>query len=171
MAEVSNKKILEGVGGWLAWLVFAMCLLGPSMMLSGNESMLRQIEQNSPDIASLAGWVDYKRMMSANALASSAILFVGGMVLALRKKRTSVFIAIGALWIANLGAVTAGYAAAHHSFPQLMGDQANSILVGGLMKAVLIAGVWSLYLLRSRRVRNTYHPHDVKQQSTTSVPP
>lgn len=153
---VADRRDLRGVAGWLGWLVFAMCVIGPLISLGSSSGDIAQAERANPFLTTIPGWSDYKRLTTAIQTAAAVCLFIGGILLWKRHKRSSVYIAIASLWVANLGAVLAHHVSLVQTLPQFADDATFNQTGLAVFKAILIAGVWTLYLLLSRRVKNTY---------------
>jgi hypothetical protein len=148
-----SQPELKGVGGWLAWMVFGMCVLGPLVSLEVIGE-LANLEFLHPRLVSVKGWQEYKSLIILIQVISAIVLFGGGGALWKRHQLDSVYIAIASLWLANLGAALARYAALTNMIPQFKLE--SGALTQSIVKCVLVAGVWTLYLLFSRRVSNTY---------------
>lgn len=153
---MADRQDPRGVAGWLGWLVFAMCVVGPLVLLGSSSGDIAQAERANPFLTTIPGWSDYKRLTTAIQAAAAACLFIGGILLWKRHKRSSVYIAIASLWVANFGAVLAHHFSLVHTLPQFADDETWNQTGLAVFKAILIAGVWTLYLLLSRRVKNTY---------------
>lgn len=86
---------------------------------------------------------------------ASAIKIIAGIRLLTYKKRSSVRFAIAALWISDLGGMIAGFVLRSSILPETAGTIMQE-LNGPTMISLCTVGIWTAYLLRSKRVSNTY---------------
>lgn len=151
------RSDLRGVGGWLALLIFGLCILGPLSNLGRLSADFQAAEQSTPGLASLSTWLNYKQYMWWTYFVTAILTFIAGYRLWKIHRPESVRFAIAALWIANLLASLGYFAAAYAALGQIALTQAIPTLVKQLLFSVGIAGVWTLYLVKSRRIKNTYY--------------
>lgn len=145
-----------GVFGWLGVLVFAMLVLWPLLIMIGIRGQLLAASLDFPQLQERYTWYYFRTAVLFVVISCAAISMIGGALLFKRRRKSSVFMAIAALWISGpIG----------HSFsfclPALMygyGDIVSNIMRYSdvLITSVVIRVGCTVYLLVSRRVRRTY---------------
>ena len=148
----------RGVGGWLLLLVVGMMVLGP--LLGGGRINYEIVmsERQYPDITSLEQWKTYKVLTWWIFFASASISFYGGWGLARGNDRTAVSRAKAILWITGPGASLAlGILVPIIVFGESNAGSAQ--FVGAFIGPIIAATIWTTYLAKSKRVRNTYGKH------------
>lgn len=153
---MTNDKQLIGVNGWLAFLVFLMCLVAPAKAIIETQLNIITNERASPQITELPLWLTYQQLIWCVIALSSAILVYGGWRLARYRRRSSVKIAMACMWLASPLIVAGDY----FITLALLGADAASVTFDtyaqSSFKIFAFPIVWSLYLLASTRVKNTY---------------
>lgn len=145
----------SGVGGWLMLLIIGMMLVGPLMGAGniGNEFMT--VEREYPGIKTLAQWNTYKSVTWGVFLAFAALGFYGGLGLARGKDWSVVRRAKIIWWTCNpILIILMGLIIPRVVFGEDFVDPIK--LIGGLIASLIAAGIWTAYLSKSKRVRNTY---------------
>lgn len=155
---MQKEKRKAGVFGWLGILVFAMLILQPLLILIGLRNTLLEAELDFPQLQERYTWYYFRTTIFFVALTRAAISMIGGAMLFKRRKRSSVYCAIAALWLSGpIGAAfTLTLPALMHGF----GSPMHNILHYSdplLIAAVIHAGC-TVYLLLSKRVKLTYPP-------------
>lgn len=158
MRDKPKRKGLRraGVFGWLGVLVFAMLILWPLLMMIGIRNLLLGASLDFPQLQAPYIWYDFRTAVLFVVAACAAMSMIGGALLFKRRRRSSVYWAIAALWISG----PAGDALAF-SLPALMygfGDALANITRNWdmLLSSIVIRAGCTAYLLLSRRVRRTY---------------
>lgn len=151
------KANLKGVAGWLAWITFVFLVVSPAALIGGTRTNIEQAEKDYPALLTTPSWGAYVDTLTSMVWISAAMCFFVGLALIWWKKPPTVTLAIVTLWIAgptvsylDLVALPMHYFGSH-----LMNEDGA---VRQLAIAFSGAIVWTLYFLRSRRVRNTYYP-------------
>lgn len=157
---MSKKDELYGVRGWLALLVVGMCILGPLIAIGETSSNLHAAERESAHLANLPLWVNYKQAMWRLIALICGILIFGGWSLWKHYQSSSVYIAITCLWVANIIAVVGDYAITSSILGADIAASSTNEYVGMTIRALVAPTVWTLYLLNSKRVQNTYFEAD-----------
>lgn len=138
-----------GVGGWL---LFFMVILVLSAIRSAGAYM-----EASEAARTHATWIletPYLTMLQIITCTSVAC-FLGAYFLLLRVKlRSTINRVIAAIWIAGPLAALADTFCAHLWIPQLGSVWSQN--AGPIAGGVIFAIIWTAYLLKSRRVSNTY---------------
>jgi hypothetical protein len=153
---MSEDTLLRGVKGWLAVLVSVLVAVVP---VTSAVSLLQQIQltvAQYPFVEETAEWGQYKSLSWCVVALISAISFAAGYRLWKVHFADSVRFAIVALW--GIGPVRAiaeasvtGYVYGAQSIGEIV-----PFLIRSLFGALLAAALWTAYLRKSRRVRNTY---------------
>jgi hypothetical protein len=147
----SDDSELRGVGGWLGLLVFGMLVGAPLSLLAGAAGTIGSAEQANPALATLPVWQQVTWLIWGFSLAQAAIHATGAWRLITRQVPQTVRFAIGALWIGGpllnvIGNLTIDTVAGVSPVDDLLGS----------LRSFAYAGVWTAYLLKSQRVKNTY---------------
>ena len=150
---MSQPKDLRGVGGWLAFLIVGLCVLGPVVGAYQGVQNFGTAESNPASAASLANWGAYKQAAWGLFAATSALRIASGLALLLSRHWHAVRFAFVVLWVCPLISAAGDYFLASHYFGQ-PGDITATLLQ--FAKGWFWAAVWSAYLIKSVRVRNTY---------------
>ena len=153
---MAPDKQISGVGGWLSFLIASLMVLGP-LLGSGrlNQEFSVAIE-TYPHLANDVNWANYKQISWSIFWLSSAFAFAAGYRLWKLHFPESVRFAVIALWVSGpvsgIAYVVVGMAIYGAPSSSGLGE-----LVAPLVGSVLGAAVWTAYLKRSVRVRNTYN--------------
>ncbi|CAB3844315.1 DUF2569 family protein [Achromobacter ruhlandii] len=143
-----------GIGGWLLLLVIVLIAVAPIGNI-GNMLGAAQYEQDNPVLLGLPAWETYKKLAWCLVIASSIASCLAGYRLCNVRTPGSVAIAIGAIWFCGPLCMALRLIAEAAAF-----DVGLAQVLGGHMSlgigSVLGASLWTAYLKRSRRVRNTY---------------
>ena len=146
----------RGVGGWLAFLVLSLTLFAPLRRLGDTATEFKKAEKSDASLLTDLRWSRYRHKSCAIGSASAALSMTAGVRLWLIHRRNSVHFAILASWAmmpvaSHLDAVSIwaiyGPKDAAASLPRML----QSSLI-----STLSAGLWTEYLMLSKRVRNTY---------------
>ncbi len=147
---------LKGVGGWLAFLVVSLVLLWPLGGLISIYEGFVNIEQTF-DVTGLASWRQHKTMTWLLFIVSTVTSMLAGYRLYKEHAKESVRFAIYAIWLAgpilNLTAIMAGILIL--GVPYAGGGFWQGF--ASIVFSVCIASLWTAYLKRSVRVKNTYN--------------
>ncbi|EXI76483.1 MAG: hypothetical protein AW07_00431 [Candidatus Accumulibacter sp. SK-11] len=145
-----------GVGGWLAFLIAGMVILGPLSVIGSISREIDTSERAYPGLAQVALWASFKTAYWVASLLYCALSLYGGLVLATKRTPDAVFKAKLILWInAPVYVIVAEMILPVTILPY--GDAAISYDVLRLLVASLMsAAIWTAYLSMSKRVKNTY---------------
>jgi hypothetical protein len=139
------------IGGWLALLIVWMVVLRPVAgvyMLS----MMQRDSLANPRILENSSWLVNTSTFWIIFLIVAALSIYGGLRLWRDRSPASVRTAIVILWIYS--PIAAADLLIARAFLEGRVAWPNAVLTIGINLA--IAGMWTVYLLRSRRVRKTY---------------
>lgn len=156
---MSKNQDLIGVGGWLLLLVIGLAILGPLSGLGRTVREFEEVEKNYPGLLESSRYLQFKQISWWIVAATSAISISAGIRLWKVFDWSSVRFGILSLWVVGPGGGLGSIIAAFSFFGSEGVAKAAPPLLQQLFIPVLGAGVWSLYLLRSTRVRNTYGGH------------
>jgi hypothetical protein len=147
-----DDRYLRGVGGWLAFLVIVLAVLTPLRVLVSTLQLY-----GDPEIAAAFGsrWA----LIQAIEIGLSVATVLFSWYLAWRLNAVEVWrtvqIVIAGLWILSLGTLALEVLAV-----SLIGGLPLGAMVEATMfevvRGFVFAGIWTAYLLKSRRVANTY---------------
>jgi hypothetical protein len=145
---------LKGVGGWLSLLVFILGIISPIRIV-----LTTGVSLNIPvDVEQSLGpnWAGYEIMCWVLA----AIAASGAVYLAYRLKevhsRSTVALVIKGLWILSFAPPLVDLLLSLVLFPHMSNALLDSTLAAELAKGLIFPTIWSLYLMKSVRVANTY---------------
>ncbi len=150
----SNPK---GVGGWLLLLVFMLGLYTPVM---GARSLYYDFivaPQKMPVLEANPLWLQYR--MAIWIIFGMVCLLCFATAYALWKihRPMTVQLAIGMVWLAG-PLVPVIYAATASMIFNMAFSQAIKPFLVVMASAAIQSAIWTGYLLKSVRVRNTYYP-------------
>lgn len=148
---MSTRIEPAGIGGWLALLIVWMVILRPV----AGVYMLGMMQANSlanPVILDNANWVINTSTFWMVFLVVATLSIYAGLRLWRDRSPAAVKAAIVILWIYSpIAAVDLLIASAYLEGQVTWADAATTIGTN-----LTVAAAWTAYLLRSRRVRNTY---------------
>ena len=159
-AVVTNKfpEWSSGVNGWLLLLVLKMTVFGPLFGAGGLYSEFSSVELQHPTFASLDAWKTFKLATWGTFVLMAGLSFYGGFGLSRGKDWSVVNRAKAILWITGPGSMVIGVLI----LIMTTGKAAAVVVVVGpqfiatLIASVIVAGIWTVYLSKSKRVRATY---------------
>jgi len=151
MKTLANHRI-EGVGGWLAFLVFVLLVLSPLAGYSTLSKQERDALTQYPQLSEIPAFKDHMWALWLSYKINVAASMSTGFALWKLRTRTVIPSVIAAWWIASACALSLqAYAV------QLLNNRdAWPDWVGGSVASMLVLAGWTIYLIRSKRVQNTY---------------
>jgi hypothetical protein len=153
--QSESKPGPSGVGGWLLLLVVGMMVLGPLLGAGRINADILMAELQYPDIKSLEQWKTYKAVTWWIFFVLASISFYGGWGLARGNDKAVVSRAKAILWITGPGAsLVLEVVVPIMVFGESHAGDAQ--FVGAFIASVIAAAIWTTYLAKSKRVRNTY---------------
>lgn len=155
-AAAAIKTGPEGVKGWLLLLVLGMTILGPLVAVVQLHLAFTEMEKLNPAILSFGKYNTFKSSVWAVQIIFLVILVYGGIGLNSGRDRSVVKRAMAILWLSGpLANVLAGLL-----IPAMIFGSENVTLSKELtveiLRSFLTALIWTQYLNKSKRVRNTY---------------
>lgn len=152
---VSKELGATGVGGWLALLVVGLIVFGPVFGGARIAAEIAQLENLRPDLITIAMYLNFKAATWWVFATISLISIVTGLRLYRSRKAAIIWQTILGLWIMGpLGAfvLTVIVPAA------TMGGRTPAApeVWGVLFSSAIAPLVWSIYLVKSKRVKYTY---------------
>ncbi|HVL77602.1 MAG TPA: DUF2569 family protein [Noviherbaspirillum sp.] len=142
---------LSGVGGWLAFLIFTL-FAGPVIGFGNLYGQMTDAVAQNPQLHSYTEWAQYKLATWTVFAASAGLSVSAGYRLWKVHTAESVRFAILALWLIGPVARVLYTSVGIWAF----GVGVTPEDVGTVAAAGIVASLWTAYLLRSGRVRNTY---------------
>ena len=149
----------SGVGGWLLLLVIGL-VIGPVIGAGRTGAEFLSMETQHPTLHSSALWKEFKAASWFCLVAIAALSAYAGFGLARGNDWSVVKRAQIILWLTGpVGALMLG---AVVPLVTLGASGVDSQFAGGLLVSAIPAVIWTAYLSKSKRVRNTYGPppHD-----------
>lgn len=146
---------ITGVSGWLGFLVFSMMILNPVFGFLKTYGDISTTEEINSALLTNDIWQSLKLSNWIIFALQASIIFTGGWRLNNIHEPSSVKFAIGSLWVGGplLSFISLIVAGAIVNI-NLMG---RPEVVGSILSSLIAATIWSLYLIKSSRVWNTYH--------------
>lgn len=146
----------SGVAGWLLLLVLGLIFFGPLFGASRLNLDFIQAESQFSDLIQSEDWQLFKSATWWSFLAVACLGIYAGFGLARGRKKSVVTRAQIVLWVSGPGAaIVLGLFLPLIIFGSVEFDpQFFSSLIG----SSIAAAIWTMYLSRSRRVKNTYFP-------------
>lgn len=159
MRSAKTEKIkppLRGVQGWLLLLVIGLVCLGPLRMAGDTINAIKLAEDTYPGLINLPAWENYKTASWMTAAALCAALFWAGYGLLKHHIPSSVNACISILWAVPIVTLLADCLSSITFLEVSAGDYFTAEAFTGLAQGLVGAALWTAYLKRSRRVKNTY---------------
>lgn len=145
----------KGVGGWLTFLIVILTVLHPLINIVLLASEFGRVEQENPALLQISAFVQYKWFSWGLVLVCCVVSMSAGYRLWKTRIWKSVKEAVISLWIIGPLATVVLVAYLYINFGTALAGSFVDIL-GSLFRSLFFAGLWTAYLLRSKRVRNTY---------------
>jgi hypothetical protein len=145
----------SGVGGWLALLIFGFTILGPLMAIGEIDRYVEEAEIALPRLTAQAMWLRYTAIVWKILYSMAFLSFMTGCILLFSRTWRAVILAIATLWLVGPVSNLAYQVAAVVSVGSFSAVPAPA-LAGALLRSTAVATLWTAYLLRSKRVKNTY---------------
>ena len=157
---MEHEDSLVGVRGWLLFLVLVLTVIGPALGAWNLISELKSLAAQDPSLVGTPEFVEVTEVSWFIWGIGTFLVFCAGLLLALRHKPSTVWIAICLLWLG--GPILNGLVL----LDQLMiGVAIETSQAIGIVRSIVPALVWSAYLLMSRRVSNTYRFRKITRES------
>lgn len=152
-----SREELKGVGGWLAWLVFGLIFVTPLLVFTNVHKDISQTEISYPAVIGTQLWANYKMAQWSVGTLQAAISVFAAIGLWFYHVPRSVSVAKISLWVAGpVIAIVANIIVPRLTSGAPLSDEYIAQAVGVVLSSSVSAIVWTLYLMRSRRVANTY---------------
>lgn len=144
-----------GVGGWIALLIAGLMVLGPLLTAGRLNSDILSAESAYPNLLTVTAWTNYKQAAWWCFGASAVFGIYAGWSLARKRNPSVPMLAIAAVWV--LGPMLSlilslVLPAIFFGAPALSAQD-----WGQLLPPFITASLWTLYLLRSKRVKGLYN--------------
>lgn len=149
------SREVKGVGGWLAFLMISLAILSPLRNFFGFYVNVIVMEK----VKHLAGnplWTTYKVIVLVLMVLGCTLLILAAYRLWRDRVWRSVRFAIMAMWLAGVGLDALALVVLFCVFGGGFAMVAWQNGIQGVLSGMVFPVIWTLYLLRSKRVRNTY---------------
>lgn len=154
--EIPYPNKPSGVGGFLKFFVIVGCIVGPILGLLSGFGEMSSTESEFPGLRDDEAWIDFKTIAYTSSFIGMALLFWLASRLYGSDLRSMKFKAIGSLWIVGPFLSIAEIVAVTAVLPARMSGIIVPELFVGIFSSGIIATIWTLYFLLSKRVANTY---------------
>jgi hypothetical protein len=162
---VANYSGPKGVGGWLFAMVIALMYVGPLLSVIRTFAMFAQLEREGA--SNLAGFATFQFFGWVVTITYASLIARTGWLLKNQLVPETIITAKVLIWLAAVGgSVLLGLV-----LPAIwLGIDADLVVRGSISVAMsaIVAGVYTLYLSKSQRVKNTYGL--AAPQSATNIP-
>ena len=156
--QANSTSDKSGIGGWLRFLILSLLLFGPivAILRQGGRTII--LETHYPEFIEYGPWIDFKIWAWIIMAGELILLFYAAKMLLTNRSFFAIREAIVCLWAAGpIGYILINFVA----LPACMGEDffyraANELaaeLIGGY---IVNSTIWTLYLLKSKRVKATY---------------
>lgn len=152
-----ENQQLKGVGGWLLILILMLAFYTP---VTGGWSLYKEFilaPLKMPLLESNPLWVQYRTIIWIIFGILCLLCFATGYALWKIHKPMTVQLAIGVIWLTGPFVPVISAAVASAIFNMDFSQAVKPFLIGIFSTAVQSA-IWTGYLMKSVRVRNTYYP-------------
>ncbi|WP_286999676.1 MULTISPECIES: DUF2569 family protein [Comamonas] len=154
--STANHKHLAGIGGWLRFLIVSLTILAPLAILGRVTGEIQAAESQFPNLINLPLWNQMKEVSWTVGIVQAAILIGAGFLLWKTRLRSTTKRVITMLWIGGPLTAILGLLAIAYISNEPLATVVNHEVLGGILGSCISAFIWSAYLIRSRRVQNTY---------------
>ena len=151
----SEKRAGAGVGGWLAFLIIVLTVLGPLLGSARMFLEFKSVELATPDLAQNSLWLAYKASSWAIFFVTAVISISTGYALSTRFRPGTVTFAMVSLWLIGPVGSLFYIGAAFIIFGETAAESLPEML-GGVIVPIITAVIWTTYLAKSKRVKSTY---------------
>jgi hypothetical protein len=142
------------VKGWLALLVVLLVLVSPLILLLATGAEIMGEEKVYPEVTELPEWVTTKKIAWVVAIAQALMCITAGLFLIFDRQPFAVRYTIFALWVGGPLLDIVGSVAIANTMEVPVVDVID---LPGVVPGTIGTMLWTLYLLVSVRVANTYY--------------
>jgi len=141
--------------GWFTFVVVSLFIVWPIANFAMFQSTWGTMANHFPELNDNASLRSFSAQIWLLLALSTVLQAVAGWRLVYHRKWQSVRFAIVAIWTAKVGFVAGKTLLFRYAFGDLtMNDRAD--VVGQFFLGAIVAGAWTLYFLKSKRVRALY---------------
>lgn len=149
-----EQSTVSGVGGWLLLLVLGLTFLGPLMGAGRINADFMSVEDQYPNLKSVAEWSTYKSATWWTFLFVCCLSFYAGLGLIKDRSMLVVKRAKIILWVIGpLASLILGVFLPVLIFGK---SEPDPQFVGSMIASIIAAAIWTAYLSKSKRVKATY---------------
>lgn len=153
MSDDTDRSELQGVGGWLGFLVFVLGILSPARMLFQTIANIRETAIMGQVLGPNASiYIQFSWALVAASAAGS--VFLAYRLLAVHRWSSVRIVLIGLWCLASIPTLIDALVGSI-LFPEFVGAIVSEALWSAA-KSSISATIWTAYLMKSKRVANTY---------------
>ncbi|HEV7164081.1 MAG TPA: DUF2569 family protein [Gammaproteobacteria bacterium] len=158
---MDEQKLVKGIGGWLAFLILVLVAISPLISWTSLTGTIAQIESNTPTYLLSDQWQNYKTAEWVLLIVTVGMSMSAGISLYRNHRPGSVNYTIFCLWAIGIGSPITDLLITLGFFGSDKMNAALPLTLGELIRGFFVAGIWTAYLMKSKRVRNTYYSEPV----------
>lgn len=153
-AAAAGRNV-SGVSGTLSLLAIILIVLGPILSIALTAYDHSEAARMYPEVTSSEIWTKIRFLEWIGVVIYCTISIYAGIILSKRLQKSTVYIVILCIWLSAPGLQIVELFFVHSMLP----DGVNASITGGsLGRPTVFAVFWTIYLLVSKRVKNTYRP-------------
>ena len=153
MTDEPMPSELQGTKGWLAFLIFTLGILSPIRTIAQTGQNIELVQTVSSALGpNTETYITISWIITVATIVACLYL---ACILTMIHRWSTVRIAIIGFWSVALLPTGLDLVAAAILFPSLAGSAFPDVLID-VSKSSIWATIWTAYLLRSKRVANTY---------------
>ena len=151
----NQKPELYGVGGWLLFFWISLVFISPLYMVVSLHGYITSQEMSIPGLETIPLWGHIKGYNWISLICSILLLWFAGNRLVRRLEWKSVRLTILVIWLTGPVSVIIMAIYFYLMFPSFFRMAVDGFFTD-FIESFSYPIIWTLYLLKSERVRNTY---------------
>lgn len=149
-----EQSSVSAVGGWLLLLVLGLIFIDPLMGSGRINSDFMSVEDQYPNLKSIAEWGTYKSATWWTFLFVCCLSFYAGLGLVKDRSMLAVKRAKFILWV--IGPLASLILRVFLPVLFFGKSEPDPQFVGSMIASIIAAAIWTAYLSKSKRVKATY---------------
>ncbi len=154
---MEKNASVRGIGGWLALLIVNLAILSPTIGFGNFQNEINDLLEIHPELKNTPRWESWKLGATFIISTSCLLSFLAGLGLWIIHHPNSVRFAIFVLWVLGAFARIAYILWLQRFLPPQLSQNLFIDSIGSIVGSCIGAGIWTVYLMLSVRVKNTYY--------------